>query len=543
MKKIICYAVAGGLLTLGSGCTNLDVDVNSKYTTYPNSPIALEAMEADVFYAFRNALGVNYNVAQSLSSDEEVGISFDGDYYDKAAFAHPTLHNFLPDDGCLSYYSDLGSGITKCNTLIETYGDQTTSAAQARAMRAFYHFILMDSFGDTPIIDKLAEGGTSLDRSPRAEVAKWIEKELLEIIPSLPSTVDETTYGKPTRWMAEALLVKLYLNWAVYTAKDVTAYEPSDANEKLNDCVKYCDDIIKSGHFNLSDPYRSKFFPDNGYQIKDFIYAIPYDCVTEKGMHYERYRTWRKTDGGGDDGSTTYYGDKGVKSFGGNISLTPEFASLFSLKGDDRNGVILRDTIYQYDAITREKTGKVWTYKGKPVVLQKNITLKANKDGIVENPEFLNTGATVTGWSQGYKSMKFWVCTSDYKNDRNQSNDVPIFRYADIILEKAEAILRGAKATNGQTPMSLMNEIRSYVHASLLTTAPTLQDILDERGREFITENWRRNDLIRFGKFEDEWGFHKKGFNTARFDKTCRIFPIPTSVLNLNTNWEQNPGY
>lgn len=57
MKKIICYAVAGGLLTLGSGCTNLDVDVNSKYTTYPNSPIALEAMEADVFYAFRNALG------------------------------------------------------------------------------------------------------------------------------------------------------------------------------------------------------------------------------------------------------------------------------------------------------------------------------------------------------------------------------------------------------------------------------------------------------------------------------------------------------
>ena len=40
--------------------------------------------------------------------------------------------------------------------------------------------------------------------------------------------------------------------------------------------LKYCDDIIASGHFNLSDGYRKKFMPDNGYQIKDFIYAMPY---------------------------------------------------------------------------------------------------------------------------------------------------------------------------------------------------------------------------------------------------------------------------
>lgn len=79
--------------------------------------------------------------------------------------------------------------------------------------------------------------------------------------------------------MAEALLAKLYINWAVYTCDDVATYDPSMTNSKLNDVIKYCDDIIASGHFNLSDGYRKKFMPDNGYQIKDFIYAMPYQIM------------------------------------------------------------------------------------------------------------------------------------------------------------------------------------------------------------------------------------------------------------------------
>ena len=73
-------------------------------------------------------------------------------------------------------------------------------------------------------------------------------------------------------------LLNLGQNWkrAVYTCDDVATYDPSMTNSKLNDVIKYCDDIIASGHFNLSDGYRKKFMPDNGYQIKDFIYAMPY---------------------------------------------------------------------------------------------------------------------------------------------------------------------------------------------------------------------------------------------------------------------------
>ncbi len=64
--------------------------------------------------------------------------------------------------------------------------------------------------------------------------------------------------AKPTKWMAEALLAKLYINWAVYTCDDVATYDPSMTNSKLNDVIKYCDDIIASGHFNLSDGYRKE---------------------------------------------------------------------------------------------------------------------------------------------------------------------------------------------------------------------------------------------------------------------------------------------
>ena len=155
----------------------------------------------------------------------------------------------------------------------------------------------------------------------------------------------------------------------------------------------------------------------------------------------------------------------------------------------------------------------------------------------------LNTGKDVKGWSQGYKSVKYFVIREDFINGRNQSNDLPIFRYADILLTKAEAIKRGASATNGQTAQSLMNEIRSYVNAPTLAGDPSLEDIYAERGRELFDENWRRNDMIRFGHFEDEYGFHRKGFPTARFDKECRIFPIPQGTLNVNTNWKQNAGY
>lgn len=536
MKNIIKITLAAAVLGITASCTDLDVDVKSKYTEYPNDPVAIEGKMSDVYYSFRQALGNNYNRVQTFSSDEATGVSFGTDYFDKGENIHPSIHNFMSGDDPASYWTDLASGITKCNKIIEEFKETPKVAAPARLMRAFYHFILMDSYGDVPVLDHLPADNEAVVRSPRKEVAEFIEKEVKECLPDLSDKNDASTYGKPNKWMAEALLVKLYINWGVYTCGDVTKYDVATTkNSKIDECVKYCDDIIGSGLFNLNDPYRKKFMFDNGPQIKDFIYAMPYDKVSAQGLLYGRYRAFRRIDDGDTQG---YYGGKMGKSCAGICAMNPEFADLFCLEGDDRNDAVLKGQVFIHDAITGEETDKPYIYKGTQLELTKTITLQ--EGGLAT----LNCGATPDGWRQGYRSIKFYPNPNEYSAyNRYQSNDVPIFRFADIILTKAEAIKRGAAATNGDTPQSLFNQIRSYVHAPLLDHNPSLQEILDERGREFFDENWRRNDMIRFGTFESEYGFHKHSNPDARFDKTCRILPVPDDILKENTNWEQNPGY
>ena len=567
MKTNIKLFLAAGLVAMTASCTDLDVTPEAQWTEYPTGDAAVEAQMSDVYFHLRGTLGRRYMEAQALSSDEWVGISFDGDYADGGIYAQCSLHNFDPSSASTGWYDDVTAGITKANRVILNMGGDEAdpaSIAPARFMRAYYTWIIMDSFGDAPILDHLAKDGEQIDRSPRADVARWIESELKDIIPLLTSTVGISTYGKPTRYAAEALLVKLYINWPVYTASSVTAYNAASySNEKLNDVVTLCDDIIQSGNFSLSEGangYRSKFWPNNGYQIKDFIYAMPFDAITAQGFQYCRPRIWRqgRNDGNGGPG---YFGSDIGNSTGGNFSICPEFADkLMALDTDDRQENILAGQIYMFDATSYAKTTTPYKYKGQEIALDKTIRLKytdANneahyieyEDGI-KNPSLypadcamLNTGKDVKGWSQGYKSVKYFVIREDFINGRNQSNDLPIFRYADILLTKAEAIARGASATNSQTAQSLMNEIRAYANAPQIAGTPSLEDIYDERGRELFDENWRRNDMIRFGHFEDEYGFHRKGFPTARFDKECRVFPIPQATLNTNTNWKQNAGY
>ena len=552
MKKKYILPAALLALTIGS-CTDLDVDVKSVYTEYPDSEIAIEAKTSDAYYAFAGPLTRRYNELVTFSSDEAMGVSFDGDYYDSGNNAHPSLHNSLANDPCVDWYGDLAGGITKCNrVIVELGGDEASPAAIApvRAARAFYHFILMDNFGDVPILERTPEENEAVERASRAEVARWIESELLAIRDDMNTEVSKATYGKPTRWMVNALLAKLYINWNVYT-KDVTSagWSATDANEKLNDCIAVCDDIIKSELFNLTDDYKAKFLYNNGPHIKDFIYAMDYDCITRTGMNYARFRTWRRgqNDGSGGPG---FYTIAMSNSVGGNVTMTEEFANLFSLANDRRNDCVVGGDVYQIDATTAEKTGNRNMYQGAAISFSKSIKLKDILDDqgnvIPLGPAYdnLNTGANVTGWTQGWRSIKFAAYVAEYNQyGRSQSNDVPIFRYADILLTKCEAILRGGAATNGDTPQSLFNQIRSYVHAPQISGNPTLAELLDERGREFFDENWRRNDLIRFGDYERDWGFKNIVNPEAKTKLTNRIFPLPQSILDTNTNWRQNSGY
>ena len=128
------------------------------------------------------------------------------------------------------------------------------------------------------------------------------------------------------------------------------------------------------------------------------------------------------------------------KNAGGVFIVTPEAADRFCLEGDERNDIIMKGAINYYDISTHTMGTEPYIYNGQQVVLTKNITILNDQ---------MDLGNDLNAWCQGYRCIKWAIQADDYNlYNRNQSNDVPIFRYADILLMKAEAILRGATATN-----------------------------------------------------------------------------------------------
>jgi len=542
--------LSAAVLTLAmASCTDLDVDIVSQYTEKPATEEAVEGEMSNIYFKFRGPLGRRYMEAMTLTSDEYTSLAYSGNWVDGYAYAHPSYHAQTSEDATVDWMGELG----KANVLaseIANSGYPEAARIGARAMRAFFTFIIMENWGDAPLPDMeycQEMGFDTNNRVARAEVAKYIEKELLEIAEKLPEATTGDNYGKPNKYMAYALLAKLYINWPVYTAEGgVANYDANNyAKEKLQACIDACDKIISSNKFALGpDEYRFKFNWDNTERveagtIKDFIYVAPYDTKEAQGMQWGRshvYKDVKKM-------KTSYFGEFLNNSGGAYMTLTPECVSHFNLKGDQRNWMIAglcdkdgkdaEGQVYVYDPTTLLPTEtKALDRDNQPLIFTKSITVTGD---LGSN----DVGDDKEGWRQGYRSTKWFLCNNDYSNGRNQSNDVPIFRYADVLLTKAEAMVR-----NGQSgAKDLVNQIRKYVKAEELTAEPTLNDVYDERGRELFDELWRRNDMIRYGHYEDEFFPHYKSNPNANFDKTHRIFPIAKGDLDLNPGWSQNSGY
>ena len=120
--------------------------------------------------------------------------------------------------------------------------------------------------------------------------------------------------------------------------------------------------------------------------------------------------------------------------------------------------------------------------------------------------------------------------------------DFPVFRTADAYLMYAECAARGAAdQTKGQ---NYLNAVRA--RAGVGNLALTLDNIIDERGRELYYEGFRRQDLIRFDLFTTDkylWEFKGGVQEGQAVDSHFNLFPIIASDKNANGNLEQNPGY
>lgn len=132
--------------------------------------------------------------------------------------------------------------------------------------------------------------------------------------------------------------------------------------------------------------------------------------------------------------------------------------------------------------------------------------------------------------------MKKYELDAAATNDgKLQNNDIVIFRYADVLLMKSEA-----KVRNGGNGNAELNEVRGRAGASQDMVA-TLDNLLNERLREFAWEGLRRQDLVRFGKFTRAYTDRPQLENESNGFTT--VFPIHEDVLSLNAKLTQNFGY
>jgi starch-binding outer membrane protein, SusD/RagB family len=537
MKKILkkLYIPVLAILSLSS-CQKVDVEITTQLTpdVYPKDSLQFISTSGMVYGALRGSYAMDYSFAQSLSTDESILPARGGNWYDNKGYLVLHYHNWTKDQGGTGCWGWLSKVIGISNQTMDILGKNMPEGkskkrmiAEIRTVRAFAYYMMMDLYGNVPIYTTYGDFEPK-EKSPRTAVFTFIEEELKACLPDLNTTVDVSTYGRPTQWAAYSLLAKIYLNAEYYIGQ-----------KKYDDCIAACDKVIGSGKFAIEPlaSYLQMFYPNNGPQMKEFIFAIPFDPLaaplsgTNGMMYFARYDVPRSMQ--------ARFGIPFKPS--APRSTIPEFYAHFNDPGDIRNKQWLTGPQFMADGVTpvmvtTTKKGYDQFYTGTdgkdPYTYQ--VTL-APKIELRQDANTFDCGNDEIAWNMGYRNIKFYPDATS--TNRNQNNDMPVFRYSDIILMKAEAILRGGAATSGHTALSLVNDLRAQRSTSAAWDKCNLDSIYTERSREFAMENWHRNDMIRFGKFEGKWGFKTDA------DPTRRIFPIPTYAMMLNPKLVQNPGY
>ena len=472
-----------------------------------------------------------------ISADETVIPARPNGWVDGGIYQRMHYHKWTADeDNCAVIWNNAYAGITNCNrvlyqidnNLIPVNADQKIQIqAELKVLRASFYYALCDFFGNVPIITQFdVAAGFLPAQSTRAQVYMFIISELTTNIPQLSKLNDGTTYGRFNQGAGYALLAKMYQNAGVYTG---TSDWPN--------CIKACDAVTALGLYSL-ESVQANVFATNNAGSKEIVFAIPFDNVytadgsTAWTLHMETLEP---------ENSATY---NFQNSPWGGICALPQFINTF-----DQDDTRLKANWIQgqqYTAAGAVLLGTMDKFKNQPL-------------------NYINVlpGVDSTQEVHGFRLGKYQIQIGELVG---MSNDFPMFRYADILMMKAEAALRSGDASTAAALVSQVrqrsfttNSAKAAVTAAQLqsgnsvydyglrnhftTTHDAVSDIqygrmLDELGWEFSQEGRRRQDLIRFGVFtKKSWLSHSPNGDYRT------LLPIPTSALRTNGNLKQNAGY
>lgn len=516
MKKIL-YSIKIALiavLIVGSqqSCTKLDEKVYSDL----NGDILFEDPNNLIF-----GLGVAYTnlyqlighkngvVGMEAGTDLCVVPQRGGDWYDGGEWIRYHRHEWTTTDGYISrWWNILYYGINTCNRLIFTFEalegvDTAPAIAELRGLRALYYWWLVDIYGNVPIQATFdVPSDFKPETNSRQEVYDFIESELLEIMPDLSKSTGLDYFGRVNYYVAQTILVNLYINAEVYTGTPQW------------DKAMVAVDTVIGGGYSLAGDFFSNFVED-ATASPEYIMGLHFDRIEAAAfevhlftLHYNLASKYKFED-------NTWNGIAAQESFfhmfDADTNDVRRNSILFGFQYMD-DGTIVEDPSYEKfdpsDPSYRDPDGA-------PL----NLTPEIN---MLEPKCLRQAGARVAKYPFIYGS------------DRYTGNDVPIFRLGEIYLMKAEILLRQG---NPGDALDLVNQLRTRANAEHLTEL-TMESLSDEYAREMFAEGKRRSQLIRFGTYGD-----------ARWEKPevsgshTTIWPIPQAQMDVNSNLIQNPGY
>lgn len=402
------------------------------------------------------------------------------------------------------------SFIANAQKLAETNPEVKKYIAEARFIRAYAYYNLMDLYANVPLVTEVSNNLPL--QSNRQEIFNFVETELLDI-QNLLAEPRTNEYSRVDRVAAYALLSRLYLNAETWINQ-----------AKYTESLTYTNLALNGGYsLHTTDTngngtaYDELFLADNntnGAQ-NEFIFVLNFDGNNSKTYGGSTFLIKSAI------GGSMSPANSGVNGGWGGPRSTKALVNKFKSSQNDSNG---------------------------------NPIAWADKRAMFYTAGQTYEIATVGNFSDGYAVNKFSNKKSNGLNGDDATGefadtDIPMIRLAEVYLNYAEAVIRNGAGGDIATATKYINDLRTRGYGNItgnITPAElTLDFILDERSRELYWEGTRRTDLIRFNKFVAgyDWPFKGNVSGGTSVSDIRKIFPIPLNIISINPNLTQNPGY
>lgn len=489
-------------------CTKLDEELRGSLTEEQAQEIAdLNVLMQAVYNSLRLPYQEHERVfsLQQVTTDETVVPTRGGDWDDNGNWRVLTTHNWTADHSQIAATFDLLLQAVFNATNVLTFNPSAQQAAEARFVRAFAMFTTLDLFGQVPF----RQPGENLLNPP--QVLKGIEawNFILSEVNAIKDQLPDGPATKANKDAARVLLMKLYLNKGAFSNRVAPTFDAAD----MDQVIALADQISSSPrNYSLANNVFDNYAVNNDVKSTENIFTNENIGGVQGGRVQTRFNM------------TAHY-NQAVNGWNGFTTLAEvydKFEASDQRRGGSYPGMtdVTGMTVGLQLGQQYDKDGKALRdRKGNPLAFTRQVSL-------IESGNDLEI--------KGIRVQRYVVDFANGKGQSQADNDYVFYRYADVLLMKAEALLRKG---NAATALPIVNQIRTKRGASALG-AVTLDILLDERQREFYWDGWRRQDLVRFGKY-----LAPTPLKPQASDARNLYFPIPNAALAVNPNLEQNPGY